>query len=144
MSDDITLKESQALCEFAYDLRDKKKKKEEELEIIHAQIQDVQAKLYAVMETYELPNLRCSRGLISRREYYAFDRPQAEKEEEFKAELKRLGLYDAVYKTSANPKTMNSVLNAQIQAAALGGESITGFKGLEPPRLIKQLSFRVK
>jgi len=141
MSEDVTMKEFEALIEEAYHLKNEKEAFEAEAERVGARLTEAQTKLLAYMEQFEKTSYKSKWGNIIRVQKSSVKVPKdPESKALFFEYLESKGIKDDLL--TVNSMTLNSFYKAEKEAAMAAGCEEFTIPGLEAPTAFFQLQMR--
>jgi hypothetical protein len=141
MTDDITLKEFEALIEKAYWLKKEKEEYEAKAEKVGEELEGIKTQLLAFMEEFDKTSYKSKFGTIIAAKKLSVKTPKdPESKAAFFAWLDSKGIKDQLL--TVNSKTLNSLYEAEFEAAKEAGADNFSIPGIEAPTVYTQLQMR--
>lgn len=141
MSEDVTLREFEALIENAYILDKRKEELELAAEAIGLELGQLKTKLLTFMEQFEKTSYKSKFGNIIRVQKSSVKVPKdPESKAKFFEYLDQKGIKDDILTVNSN--TLNSFYKAEKESAIAAGAEEFSIPGLEPPTVFFQLQMR--
>ena len=140
MSDDVTLKEFEAIIEKAYWLKKEKEEHEEKAAKVGEDLEKLKLQLLAYMEEFEKTSYKSKFGTIIKVEKMSVKTPKdPDSKAAFFAWLDKKGIKDQIL--TINSKTLNSLYEQEFEQAKESGADFN-IPGIEAPTTYSQLQMR--
>ena len=141
MSGDVTLKQLEDAAEELRKLKEEKDKLEAQVDEINAKTASIHNKLVEWMEEFDKTSYKSKWGTIICATKMSVKTPKdPDSKAQFFAYLDQKGIKDDIL--TINSKTLNSMYNAEMEAARERGETEFSMPGIEAPTVYKQISLR--
>ena len=138
-----TIKDFESVCEAIANKRLEVDAKKIELSAINSQLEELEAKAQAMLETNEIDSYKSAHGTVYLSTYESVKMPQdLEAKEQFFSWLKSKGLYDEM--VSVNSQKLNGLYRKEKEAEMEKGNMFFTIPGLGEPVVSPRLGFRKK
>lgn len=141
MSDDITMKEFEALIEKAYWLKKEKEEYESKADKVGEELEPIKQQLLAFMDEFEKTSYKSKFGTIIKAQKLSVKTPKdPDSKAAFFTWLDSKGIKDQIL--TINSKTLNSLYEAEFESAKQAGAEEFSIPGIEAPTVFAQLQMR--